>query len=75
MYKLLMSVDELNVSIEYTNYEKAILEFKECVQELLQRSDSTDNVLVKIQERYAICVVHNVNIEYTLELKPMKGDE
>jgi hypothetical protein len=75
MYELLMCVDELNVSIVYTNYEKALLEFKECVQELLQRSDSTDNVLVKIQERYAICVIHNVNIEYTLELKPMKGDE
>lgn len=75
MYELLMCVDELHVSMVYTNYEKALLEFKECVQELLQRSDSTDNVLVKIQERYAVCVIHNVDIEYTLELKPMKGDE
>lgn len=69
MYELLMMVDELKVRIYYTDFTKAIIEFKECVEELLRRSGDTDDIIMKISDGYGICMIQNEEVEYKLELK------
>lgn len=69
MYEILMMVDELKVRIHYTDFTKAMVEFKECVEELLSRSEDTDDIIMKITDGYGICMIQNEKVEYKLELK------
>ena len=74
MYEILIKVDDLNVKLIYTNVEKALKEFKDCVHELLTLSQPDDDIILKLNSDYGICILQNDKFEYKLEMKP-KGDE
>ena len=76
MFKLTMSVDELVVDMRYTDYDKALIEFKECVVELLMKPECAhDDMIMKISSNYALFMVQAENTCYKLELQIDKGDE
>lgn len=74
MYQISINIDDLKVKLLYLNYEKAIFEFKDCVHEILNLSKDTDNIILKIDNEYGICVLQNDEYEYKVELD-VKNEE
>lgn len=68
MYQISINIDDLKVKLLYLNYEKAIIEFKDCVREILNLSKDMDNIILKIDNEYGICILQNDEYEYKVEL-------
>ena len=70
MFKLTISVDELVVDMKYTDFVKALFEFKECVIELLGKPECAhDDMIMKITNNYAMFMAQAENSCYKLELQ------
>ena len=74
MYQISINIDDLKVKLLYLNYEKAIFEFKDCVREILNLSKDMDNIILKIDNEYGICILQNDEYEYKVELS-VKNEE
>lgn len=70
MFKLTISVDELVVDMKYTDYDKALFEFKDCVIDLLNRPECAhDDMIMKIDKHYALFIAQSDSNVYKLELQ------
>ena len=70
MFKLTISVDELVVDMKYTDYDKALFEFKDCVIDLMNKPECAhDDMIMKITDNYALFIAQSGYSVYKLELE------
>ena len=72
MYTMNMEVDELKATMHYNDFAKAVKEFKESVVEVFEKTNETDNYIMKITQDYALFIVDCKLVNFRIEL--MKGE-
>ena len=68
MYRLQLKVNELETNLMYNDYAMALIDFKDCVCDVFDKTDERDEYMMKITKDYAIFVVECKEASFKVEL-------
>ena len=68
MYRLQLKVNELETNLLYNDYAMALVDFKDCVCDVFDKTDERDEYMMKITKDYAIFVVECKEASFKVEL-------
>ena len=68
MYRLQLKVNELETNLMYNDYAMALVDFKQCVCDVFEKTDERDEYMMRITKDYAIFVVECKEASFKVEL-------
>ncbi len=74
MYEMIMEVDDHKAVVWYNDFAMALLEFKECVVDVFDKTNETDDYIMKITKDYALFIVQCKLVKFKIELYKKEGE-